>query len=621
MKNLITILKHNQFLPLLKNWFKSPNRIKLLKWSGGFFSIITLLQIFIGFFYISNYRFPTDPLALVYTFTAFFSHFGSISLIVWISLVIPLLLILPDKKLVIPICVLLVSFILCVELLDAQLFTSRRFHLGMLTIKILGWKTWGFGILYFFIFVMFNSLIAKITWDRFIIAEKKVFLQISIPLILVFLVFTHLTHIWADATGYVEVTRFTTRLPLFYPSTSKRFMVRHGLADISQRRNLPEKFGTSGSDFYYPQKPLEFNPDIQHKNILIIAIDAMRYDMLNSQNFNRCYNYARNHGTIFTNHYSGGNSTKMGSFTLFYGIPPTYQQYVESNKKSPVLIDRILETGYNTGIFTSYKLYAPANLDVTAFVKIPDLRLETTIPGPQSACRNDSAITDQWKSWVHQNSGNKPFFGFLFYDALCTKSYPESYSEKIAEHTDLSGPQKKFIEYKISLQYIDSLVASVLDDLSESDLLKNTVVIITSDHGEEFDDNGLGYNGHGSSFSDWQIKTPLITVWPEMEPGIVDNRTSHYDIAATLMKDVFGVLNPESDFCSGKNLFSDQSWDWLLIGSYFNFAILEPQQITVQFPGGYYEVRGKDYRIIQKPQFSPNITAALNEMGRFFNKN
>ncbi|HLV31601.1 MAG TPA: sulfatase-like hydrolase/transferase, partial [Chitinispirillaceae bacterium] len=471
------------------------------------------------------------------------------------------------------------------------------------------------------IFVMFNSLIAKITWDRFIIAEKKVFLQISIPLILVFLVFTHLTHIWADATGYVEVTRFTTRLPLFYPSTSKRFMVRHGLADISQRRNLPEKFGTSGSDFYYPQKPLEYDPDIQHNNILIIAIDAMRYDMLNSQNFNRCYNYARNHGTIFTNHYSGGNSTKMGSFTLFYGIPPTYQQYIESNKKSPVLIDRILETGYNTGIFTSYKLYAPANLDVTAFVKIPDLRLETTIPGPQSACRNDSAITDQWKSWVHQNSGNKPFFGFLFYDALCTKSYPESYKEKIDNSTDLSGPQKKFMEYKISLQYTDSLVASVLYDLSESDLLKNTVVIITSDHGEEFDDNGLGYNGHGSSFSDWQIKTPLITVWPEMEPGIVDNRTSHYDIAATLMKDVFGVLNPESDFCSGKNLFSDQSWDWLLIGSYFNFAILEPQQITVQFPGGYYEVRGKDYRIIQKPQFSPNITAALNEMGRFFNKN
>ena len=87
------------------------------------------------------------------------------------------------------------------------------------------------------------------------------------------------------------------------------------------------------------------------------------------------------------------------------------------------------------------------------------------------------------------------------------------------------------------------------------------------------------------------------------------------------MKDVFGVINPESDFCSGKNLFSDQSWDWLLIGSYFNFAILEPQQITVQFPGGYYEVRGKDYRIIQKPKFSPNITAAMNEMGRFFNIN
>ncbi|MDO5576805.1 MAG: sulfatase-like hydrolase/transferase, partial [Fibrobacter sp.] len=373
-------------------------------------------------------------------------------------------------------------------------------------------------------------------------------------------------------------------------------------------------------DFFYPQKPLEFGSNAKNSNILIIAIDAMRADMVNSQDFGKTLSFAQEHGTLFKNHYSGGNSTKMGVFTLFYGIPPTYQQYVESNKKSPVLIDKVLESGYSTGIFTSYKLYAPANLDVTAFVKIPNLRLETTIPDPQAPYRCDSAITAQWKSWVQAVSAdNKPFFGFLFYDALCTQSYPKDYA-KFEHDSNFSKEQKKFMKYKISLQYVDSLVASVLENLEESDLLKNTVVIVTSDHGEEFDDNGLGYNGHGSSFSDWQIRTPFITFWPEKQKGTVEYRTSHYDITPTLMKDVFGVKNPESDYCSGKNLFVNQNWDWLVVGSYFNFAILEPEQVTVQFPGGYYEVRGRDYNIIQKPKISHKISLALNETGRFFTK-
>ncbi|MDO5577571.1 MAG: hypothetical protein Q4F84_10875, partial [Fibrobacter sp.] len=121
-------------------------------------------------------------------------------------------------------------------------------------------------------------------------------------------------------------------------------------------------------------------------------------------------------------------------------------------------------------------------------------------------------------------------------------------------------------------------------------------------------------------FSDWQIRTPLITFWPGTQKGVVEYRTSHYDITATLMKDVFGVKNPESDYSSGKSLFLNQSWNWLVIGSYFNFAIIEPDQVTVQFPGGYYEVRGKDYNIIQKPKFSQEIPSALNETGRFFTK-
>ncbi|MDO5577572.1 MAG: DUF3413 domain-containing protein, partial [Fibrobacter sp.] len=369
MENKVSDKKNSSKVRFWKNWLKLKNRIDLLRWSGGFFSALTLFLLLIGLFYIFGYHFPTSPLAVFYTFAAFFSHFGSISLSLWVAVVIPLTLLLPYKRFIIPFSIFLASIALCIELLDAQLFSSRHFHLGMLTIRILGWRTWGFGIIYAFIFLMFNSLIAKITWERFVIAHKKIYLWVSIPAILLLLAFTHAAHVWADATGYIDITRFTTRLPLFYPSTGKHFMVQHGFADISERRNFPKKFDNIGKDLFYPQRPLEFSSDAKLSNIVVIAVDAMRADMVNSRNFGKTLKFAQEHGTIFNNHYSGGNSSKMGLFTFFYGIPPTYQQYAELNKRSPLLIDKMQESGYNMGIFTSYRLYTPANLDITVFLK------------------------------------------------------------------------------------------------------------------------------------------------------------------------------------------------------------------------------------------------------------
>lgn len=606
------------FLSVVKKWLSQKIKLDLLKWSGGFFSCATLFLIAIGLFYISVYSFPSDILGIIYTITAFTSHFASITLGIWLAVIIPVIFLFPFKKIIIPLCVLLVSTILCIELLDAQLFTTRRFHLGLLTMRILGWKTWGFGIFYLFMFLVFNSFIAQICWKRFVVDGKRLYLNFSIPITLIFLTFTHVAHIWADATGYVEITRFTTSLPLFYPSTSKRFMIKHGFVDIAERRNIPKKLTGNGTEFLYPKNPLQYQTDQPKYNILIIGIDAMRYDVMNSTDFPRTSHLIQQHGLLFTNHFSGGNSTKMGTFTLFYGIPPTYQQYVESHKVSPVLIDRLMATGYELGIFTSYKLYAPANLDVTAFVKVPDLRLETKIPDPQAPYRNDSAITAEWKEWLHKQPSKHPFFGFLFYDALCTQSYPPAYEDRITKNSSNNESQNNFLRYKASLQYIDSLVASVLENLSEQNLMDSTVVIITSDHGEEFDDNNQGYTGHGNSFSDWQIKSPLAVFWPGKQSDTITKRTSHYDIAATLLKEVLEVKNPESDYSSGNNLFSQNSWDYLLVGSYFNFAIVEPEQITIQFPGGYYEVRDRKYQILKKAPVTSNITEALQEMGRFF---
>jgi len=77
-----------------------------------------------------------------------------------------------------------------------------------------------------------------------------------------------------------------------------------------------------------------------------------------------------------------------------------------------------------------------------------------------------------------------------------------------------SKQARLYARYLTAVHYVDSLVGGVLDDLKRRKLFDHTVVIVTSDHGMEFNENGLGFIGHGTAFSDLQLRTPLVVRWP-----------------------------------------------------------------------------------------------------------
>ena len=108
--------------------------------------------------------------------------------------------------------------------------------------------------------------------------------------------------------------------------------------------------------------------------------------------------------------------------------------------------------------------------------------------------------------------------------------------------------------------------------------------------------------------------------WPGRESGVsYDHRSSHYDVVPTLMEELFACSNPPSDYAVGRNLFDRAPWDWMVAGSYFNYAVLEPDQVTVTFPNGLYEVRDWDYRLLRDPAFRGEVLEAVSEQNaRFF---
>ena len=203
----------------------------------------------------------------------------------------------------------------------------------------------------------------------------------------------------------------------------------------------------------------------------------------------------------------------------------------------------------------------------------------------------------------------------------------------IVEQIDTAGSLPNRLErYRVAIQRsppvdehfqrhdVDRALGRVLDKLDDLDLTDETLVIIVSDHGEEFGESGAALEKHGSGYTRYQLVTPMVVHWPGREGGLVyAHRTSHYDVVPTLMEELFGCSNPASDYSAGNSLFELKEWDWMVAGSYYNYAVLEPDQVTVTFPNGLYEVRDWDYRLSESPQFRGDVLEAVSEQNaRFF---
>lgn len=108
----------------------------------------------------------------------------------------------------------------------------------------------------------------------------------------------------------------------------------------------------------------------------------------------------------------------------------------------------------------------------------------------------------------------------------------------------------------------DILVGRVLDALDEAKLSENTLVIYTSDHGEQ-----LGEHGHWwkNTFYEDSVAVPLILAWPGWLPE--GERRSHIvnlvDIGATLIEAVGAPELPGSNGRSLLDIATDPNGPWV----------------------------------------------------------
>jgi len=456
----------------------------------------------------------------------------------------------------------------------------------------------------------------------------------AIALLLAVSLGERVTYAIGEARSDGAILEQANAFPLYFPITARKKLIELGIA--KPRDGVLPDLDPGSSALAYPLHPLRIEPPKRPPNVVWLVGESLRWDLLDPAIMPAVYGLSRD-AWRFTHHYSGGNGTRMGMFSMFYGLHGPYWFQFLAERRSPVLVDVLQQQGYQLGLFTSARFSYP-EFDRTIFARVPASSMRDSAETYHSddwniGWKNDRARVSDLLGFLEKRDRERPFFAFMFFESTHFRYYfPEEsairrpYSE-VVDVDELGTPQNAELEYARyvnAAHHLDSQIGRILDYLRRDGRLGDTIVLVTGDHGEEFWEKGR--KGHNSEFHEEQIHVPLVLFVPAERGHVVDADTSHVDIAATLLP-LLGVRNPAADYSLGRDLRGAIERDFMVVADWSRIGILDPSyKLTLPIHGtgllldnalttrddGPLPDAGRAYRVAE-----PELQQAIEELRRF----
>lgn len=201
--------------------------------------------------------------------------------------------------------------------------------------------------------------------------------------------------------------------------------------------------------------------------------------------------------------------------------------------------------------------------------------VRTDTPGADPYQR-DCRVADDLCQFLDTAAADRPFFSFAFFDLAhayeppADKLYRFQPSWRFADYMALNydtAPLPMFNLYRNCVHVIDSLCGRVLGALKCGGHDQNTIVVVTGDYGEEFNDHGNNYWGHGYNLTRAQTAVPLLYKLPGDSAAVCQYPTTHYDVACTLLRDALGCRADPQTYSEGRYLDDLAQRPWHCIAS------------------------------------------------------
>ena len=305
---------------------------------------------------------------------------------------------------------------------------------------------------------------------------------------------------------------------------------------IRQRLEPPKCFLTALALLILAPTVLAGSHATSPPNIILIAVDTLRPDRLG------CYGYSRTKtpnidglaedGVLFRNTIAqvpltlpSFCSMMTGTYPLFHGVRDFSYGFLPQDRTT--LAEVLKSRSYVTGAFIgSFVLDTRFGLDqgFDHYDGKFDLKKYQDID-PGTIQRRGDHVVREANQWIQTNKNKRLFAWIHLYDPHHPYDPPEPYRS-----------QYRTRPYDGEVAYTDFLIGQVLGLLKATGLYDESLIVLTSDHGE-----GLGEHDeatHGFFVYDSTLKVPLIIKTPQNDPAgkVIEAQVRSVDIMPTILQ-------------------------------------------------------------------------------------
>jgi choline-sulfatase len=350
----------------------------------------------------------------------------------------------------------------------------------------------------------------------------------------------------------------------------------------------------SGADLPLPSKvaiitrpPASVRPLLDPEmNLVLVTVDTLRpdlgfmgYDKPTSPNldalaakgivFDRAYSMAsytgKSVGPILIGKYPSETARDGGHFNAYFG-------------SNTFVAERFKAEGIHTMGAASHWYFVPWS-GLTQGMDTWDI---SAMP-PSGQGDNDTSITSSELSDAAlrllgdpKNTDERFFLWLHYFDPHEQYMPHDGVPEEIAG--DATGPTALTrAAYDGEVWFTDKHIGRVIDFVASQPWGAKTAIVLTSDHGEAFEDHNM--NWHGSEIWESLVHVPLLFYVPGLKPHHVPVKRSQVDLVPTLL-DVMGLPQPEEGELSGRSMLGDLAAD--------SGATFEERDVYIDMPIGPY---------------------------------
>ncbi len=316
------------------------------------------------------------------------------------------------------------------------------------------------------------------------------------------------------------------------------------------------------------------------QGVIFIVADTLRRDHLDAYGYERAtaptVRWFAENGILFRDNISQGTWTKVSVSSILTSLYPTTHGIKDMPDRMPAGVETLAEAYRSAGYATFATSSVPFTGKLTNLHQgVEVLHESSSVPElDHSGSKTSRTYTDRLLEWLDMHH-EVPFFAFLH--VFDPHSPFEPYApyeslwlepEELTAHRQDMETVKEFIEtgffryqalpdreeieksgvdietyvrrekawYDASIRAMDLEIGRILERLQELGLAEDTLIVLISDHGEEFLEHGRHFHGYHTYGE--MLNVPLIFWWPGGLPQGVEVATTvqSIDVMPTLLE-------------------------------------------------------------------------------------